>query len=211
MKERPINLKAWEVRAILDGRKTQFRRAVKPQPVKGGTIEELASGLGVWKCEVEVIPHRPGVDSRFVGQIGCEDIRCPYGQPGDRLWVREASAMDSGDGRILYRADGDDITASHDGRWIPSIHMRRESSRITLEVESVRVERLNEVSEDDAKAEGICQFQIGGIKAYGLNEADRDSMHATAKDAYRSLCQSINGPGSWAANPWAWAVTFRRV
>jgi hypothetical protein len=191
------------VRAILDGRKTQTRRVVKPQP------EWIRPAVG-----------RDGIAHGYCGSGPENGIRCPYGQPGDRLWVRETWAPvwedDTGFCGVGFRAGGmpeEDKRAGDymDGtdRWRSPVTMPHWASRITLEIESVRVERLNEISEEDAKAEGICQFQIGDIKAYGLNEADRDSMHSTAKDAYRSLWESINGPGSWTENPWVWVVTFR--
>lgn len=128
---------------------------------------------------------------------------CPYGVPGDRLWVREAfSGHHDWEGQppsdwrgvendpIWYWADGN----PQRGDWTkpkPSIHMPRRFSRITLEVTGVRVERLQDISEADAKAEG-CVLQ-------------------PARHCYEVLWEQINGPGSWAANPWVWAVEFRRV
>ena len=197
MKERPIIFSGPMVRAILDGRKTQTRRVAQPQPMKGGTIEELAPGIGVWQCQVEKIAARPGVDSRFVGKIGCEDIHCPYGRPGDRLWVRESWAPHADMPRAaIYRCDpGGDYQDNSDGFcWHPSIHMPRWASRITLEVVSVRVERLDEITPNDCRAEGqpIGNNDIGVRYGFGQQwEAD-------------------NGPGSWEANPWVWVVEFRQ-
>ena len=203
------------VRAILEGRKTQTRRAVKPQPMKGGTIEELAPGIGVWQCQVEKIAARPGVDSRFVGKIGCEDIHCPYGRPGDRLWVRESIHVmqprhDGDTGSVLYRADGH---GDWIGKWKPSIHMPRWASRIALEVVSVRVERLNEISGYDAIAEGIEPFKIdlGGAIVTTFRDYLNNRIDRAAHQSYRSLWESINGPESWAENPWVWVVKFKRV
>lgn len=131
---------------------------------------------------------------------------CPYGLEGDRLWVREAWARDDEDGCLMYRADvGSDVNADawehgrREGvpryRWRPSIHMPRWASRITIEVTAVRVERLQEISPEDCSAEGI-----------PLHHVLVDSRRAT----YADLWESINGPGSWDANPWVWVIEFRR-
>lgn len=137
--------------------------------------------------------------------------RCPYGQPGDRLWVREAwQAIDGNEralrimtephpsrGWIEYAAT---VPEGHEPppRWRPSIHMPRWASRITLEVTGVRVERLQDISEADATAEGV--------------SAIPDEMRrATPRCDFQALWQSINGPDSWAANPWVWIVEFRRI
>jgi hypothetical protein len=149
------------------------------------------------------------------------DRTCPYGQPGDRLWVRETWAdleqLSAGNyqRQAIYRADGIEqygdedepvnVTAP-DMRWVPSIHMPRWASRILLEVVSVRVERLQDISDQDAIAEGI-----------GLNtSAAGVPMTVPAGEtlprvAYRALWESINGTGSWDRNPWVWVVEFRRV
>ena len=142
-------------------------------------------------------------------------MRCPYGLPGDRLFVREAfrlcqeaddvSPRDSDPGyRVWYEADKPHQLGA--GRLRPSIHMPRWASRITLEVTGVRVERLQDISEADARAEGITvpNCQCG----YGL---DGNLMSGTASGAYMLLWESINGPGSWNANPWVWVVEFKRV
>ena len=200
------------VRAILDGRKTQTRRVVKPQPeyikysvapqeLRGEPKKHPAPYLDAYCSEPKTPSNPRGMSSSWCWwdeYDRCGDgFRCPFGQPGDRLWVRENSAMDCGDGRILYQADGDDITASLDGRWIPSIHMRRENSRITLEITGVRVERLQDISRGDSMAEG-CPFP---------NMANGPDPRRW----YAELWESINGPGSWGRNPWVWVVEFRRV
>ena len=181
MKERPIIFSGPMVRAILDGRKTQTRRAVKPQPL--------------WVAS-------PGVPFKTMDADPKGTINCPYGQPGDRLWVRESHYMilqthDGGAGAVEYRADYCDELASGI-RWRPSIHMPRSASRITLEVVSVRVERLDEISEEDAKAEGYKSQSI-------MENPDAGRLW------FRDLWESINGPGSWAKNPFVWVVEFKRV
>lgn len=192
-KERPILFSGPMVRALLDGRKTQTRRVVKPQPPEGVCRCPYAGG---WAHE-----HADGACS-------CRLIRCPYGWIGDRLWVREAWGLmdtqpsDGPDRATLgYRADGD--AAAPNGRhqlWRPSIHMPRWASRITLEITDVRVERLQDISEDDAWAEGFPDPE-------GANREYPDR----ARYWFRNLWGEINGKGSWDMNPWVWALTFRRV
>lgn len=195
MTERPILFSTQMVRAILDGRKTQTRRVVKPQP----TAKNFCSTTGTL-----IRPqHRMTPDLLI-------EWESPYGQPGDRLWVRESIRPILGyakdqQGRfpIIYRADQngfDDDRAA--GKPIPSIHMPRWASRILLEIVAVRVERLIDISEADATAEGIETMFLG----------DTDEMKRLgARVAFKSLWESINGHGSWAANPWVWVIEFKRV
>lgn len=205
MKERPILFSAPMVRALLAGTKTQTRRAVKPQPREDKSITsgrgELAWQTSVGHFIVSTLPTAPKL---FVE-------RCPYGQPGDRLWVRETFAIvprtayrcSEGVQQVLRPDDDHDAAIFREGwdrsrsgfRWRPSIHMPRWASRITLEIVSVRVERLQEISEADAMAEGV------GIQC--------ESPMAIME--YSLLWESINGPGSWDANPWVWVVEFSRM
>jgi hypothetical protein len=132
-------------------------------------------------------------------------VTCKYGEPGDRLWVRENFLQlmhgQVTDGRVKYCASIDPRstgTPKNDGYWWrkrPSIHMPRWASRITLEITGVRVERLQHISEHDAKAEGVESAQCCGAHYHGFSK----------------LWQSINGPDSWDANPWVWVVEFRRA
>lgn len=211
MKERPILFSGPMVRAILDGRKTMTRRVVK---LRYGADVVVTNGQ-VWK------PAR--VD--YAGYVDC-----PYGQVGDRLWVREAFSgphcMDASDGckavppskwgdcsRIWYWADGN----TTEGDWTrprPSIHMPRWASRILLEIVAVRVERLHDISEADAQAEGVERVVAGvGWRRY----CDPDSEEVgvppcgDARRSFRSLWKFINGDESWNANPWVWVVEFKRV
>ena len=193
MKERPILFSAATVRAILSNTKTQTRRVIKPQHLAFFN-QDAAAMLSDWN-------ERP----------------LPYGKPGDRLWVRETwhDASSSLHSCALYRADGTDL---HWDKWTPSIHMPRWASRITLEITSVRVERLQDISEADAQAEGVedvtaqvaprdpefrfwRRYRDGGLNGYTGN----------AIASYASLWTEINGPGSWDANPWVWAIEFRRL
>lgn len=135
---------------------------------------------------------------------------CPYGVPGDRLWVRETfghfelnDSFKPGD-RVFYRADGECLELQP---WRPSIHMPRWASRITLEITAVRVERLHDISESDARAEGITPFNDG----HGWHTEDGRHYAGTAADAYLSLWASINGEASARANPWVWVIEFKKV
>lgn len=203
MKERPILFSGPMVRALLAGTKTQTRRVVKPQPThfNPAGVPRLAKPVGSSKV-----------------------IQCPYGQHGDRLWVRETwQTFERGynvykaiptrrpsDSCVLYAADDVD----GDLGWRPSIHMPRWASRITLEITSVRVERLQDISEADAIAEGIERkedgigWKRGPISGDVPNTATRTGFPGLA---YQSLWEQINGPGSWDANPWVWVIEFRRT
>lgn len=196
MRERPILFSAPMVRAILAGAKTQTRRLVKPNPHK-------VDG-GVPFADAPAWAH---------AEPGSEVMRCPYGVRGDRLWVREtfSGPWCMGDAppskwvrssRIWYWADGNPT----EGDWTrprPSIHMPRWASRITLEITSVRVERLKDISEADAIAEGV--------SVHPDHHAKPPTSHYSPYSAYRDLWEAINGAGSWDTNPWVWVVEFRRM
>ncbi len=203
MKERPILFSGAMVRALLAGTKTQTRRVVKPQPrrVDGGVPFGDAPA---WA-------H---------AEPGSAMMRCPYGKPGDRLWVRETWAcLDSHirqGSRLAFRADTPDGECVRvDAPWRPSIHMPRWDSRITLEITSVRVERLQAISEADAIAEGIERaddfFDCRCWRAYDEPKGSDVVFPDDPIGSYASLWMSINGPGSWDANPWVWALEFRRL
>jgi hypothetical protein len=190
------------VRAILEGRKTQTRRTVKPQP------RVDAKGHFLWKdgnygARLDGTPYTDA----FI------KYHCPYGAPGDRLWVRETWGPRAGG--VVYRADeyrADGFVSCPDGgKWRPSIHMPRWASRITLEIVSVRVERLRDISEEDAIAEGVEQSFDFNWPRWRNYELDGDGWLGAPVDSYRTLWESINGPGSWVANPWVWVVEFKRV
>ena len=222
MTDKPIIFSAPMIRALLDGSKTQTRRVVKPQPpahVIDFSTFHNPKGEGLAHFGFD--PVKRELQDWFAV--------CPYGQPGDRLWVREAFMHTPAEyepmmsmtvplvrAETSYRADfaGDSTGLG----WKPSIHMPRNLSRITLEVVSVRVERLQDISEDDAMAEGIhkyphqwrdCEYPLPDI-AY--EAAPGSAMrHSSSVAAYRDLWEQINGLGSWEANPWVWVVEFRKV
>ncbi len=200
MKERPILFNGAMVRAILEGRKTQTRRVMKPQPTQ----------------------YR-GAEHGFYWEHKTGPICCASGdRPGpyapwhveDHLWVRETWRDSFGGGEVHYPADLDEYTVREKGPWKPSIHMPRSKSRISLEVADVRVERLQDISEEDARAEGASCY-VCGQAVRTSNEADCACFHGeNARASFDVLWDSINGarPGcSWDANPWVWVVGFKRV
>jgi hypothetical protein len=175
MKERPIIFSGEMVRAILEGRKTQTRRVIKPQPSNIRKSPFSKSGLE---------------------DIHGWEIKLKYGQPGDRLWVRERWWMDEDDQPAIFYASTD--------KWsdIPMkspIFMPRWASRITLEIVSVRVEKLQNISDDDAIQEGVDR-KITSIFGY-------------ATERYRKLWNYLNAKRgySWASNPWVWVIEFKEM
>ena len=205
MKERPILFSGPMVRAILAGTKTQTRRVYKPRELEPyEIIDELDDGRAwpYWFDPNQGPEYHPVV--------------CPYGAPGDRLWVREAFALHRIHDPtppakvkpslllgVAYRATGD----AADGRWRSSLHMPRWASRLTLEVTGVRVERLQAITEEDARAEGIEPRVTFG------RTAPRIHVASTHREAFEALWDEINAPRGygWDANPWVWVVEFRRV
>ena len=208
-RERPILFSAPMVRAILAGTKTQTRRIVKPQPEY-----EDAAGL-CWRGVAY------GITTERRPYLGEFVKRCPYGAPGDRLWVREAFTHITGNGiRVHYRADGEPtdregrVLPTEPGlrRWSPSIHMPRRASRITLEVTRVRVERLHDITEEDARAEGV-EAMDGMFDEVELCRIAKiaGSSYEDARGWFAALWCQINGAESWDANPWVWVVEFKRM
>ncbi len=205
MNEYPILFSAEMVRAILDGRKTQTRRIIKAKHEEGVI------------CGAAAAPGH-AIESWGGGQwsraVHSECLASPYGAIGDKLWVKETwAAWDKFDGdaseisgrakdlvergitqgHISYRAD----PQTHADKWRPSIFMPRWASRITLEIVSVRVERLQDISHRDALAEGV---------EYDVSKQDGNPIAR-----YQKLWESINGKGSWAQNPWVWCVEFKKL
>jgi len=205
MTERGILFSGSMTRAILSGSKSQTRRVVKPQPIEDRSHDHVdcEDGLFTWWAGNRTfsIQHQ---------------ARCPYGQPGDRLWVRETFGIDDEDGAVLYFADPDTAQNAEHARICedryprrrPSIHMPRWASRILLEITDVRVERVQDISEADAQAEGIEYSER--FEGYCIGMAEHYHSH-DPRLSYASLWESINGPDSWAANPWVWVVEFRRI
>lgn len=189
MKERPILFKGEMVNAIIEGRKTQTRRIMKPQPI-------LENGLLRWvKFPLDIcLDSHSDVVARY----------SPYGHKGDVLWVRECFSM-TADGHVHYKATDMPV-----GQWKPSIHMPKYLSRITLEVTDVRVERIQDISDEDAKAEGVTPVDPNGEGLASYIVKRTGNRH---KPAFSMLWDDINEPRGygWDANPWVWVVTFRKV
>lgn len=194
MTERPILFSAPMVRAILAGTKTQTRRVIKPQPPSNCVRPMAYEGTWTWEY------MRHGV------HLGPD---CPYGKPGDTLWVRETWGLMGLGGvaarptplfkpGLVFAADSTERPL----RWRSSIHMPRWASRISLRVTSVRVERVQDISEEDAIAEGVEGYDP---------EACWNAGTRSARMVFRDLWVSINGAESWEANPWVWVVGFERV
>ncbi|OWK42009.1 Phage-related protein [Fimbriiglobus ruber] len=228
------------VRALLDGKKTQTRRAIRPQP-------EVVGGSDSPGCPERWLEWKD-VDK---GYTPSELARlCPYGKPGDFLWARETiDALCGCDAE--YVADGERLVDVHPEGWdiwrngrdlplrtVPSIHMPRWASRMTLELTEVRVERLQEISESDAIAEGVSEadFRSGllgdryvptnrPLEEFWCRKCRGEGVHPalgsnlgvtevdcsecdTAEKLYRNLWESINGPESWSQNPWCWCLSF---
>lgn len=217
MTAKPILFSGPMVHTLLDGRKTQTRRIVKPQPHHGPVGQMVNLGGADWAMD----------DGDLSGQW-----RCPYGVPGDLLWVRESGELvrdaydhDPATGQDLWRdvgwvhsADGTIAEKAHPFQiapladWIgdcarlvrPSIHMPRWASRLTLRITDVRIERLLECSDDDARAEGL-QWVTPGMYSVG---GGLPIIGSDPRQVYFELWDHINGAGSAAANPWVWVVSF---
>lgn len=209
MRERPIIFNADMVRAVLDGRKTQTRRIMKNQPVSSKTREDdFWFSCNKTRSMVHVSDFIPGNCANLPDAHEYFSMCCPFGAVGDRLWVREAFRVHSRAtdvATLVYKASEQQSWTQQTHRvpiekcnkpaaidkWTPSIHMPRWASRITLEVTGVRVERLQDISAEDAAAEGI---------------TGRAKMHD-----FGVLWSSIYGDDSWQANPWVWVIEFNRV
>jgi len=226
MRERKIDLRPNEVRGIIDGLQSQIRRVIKPQPTHfvGGTSMSRA------ECDKHLLRWTKGLPYKTTlknptknGHIWEEDngerfepIKFPYGKPDDRLWVRETWKQKGHNFPIghqfEYRATAIQDLTPTDGPWKPSIFMPRAASRITLEITDIRCERLNEISEADAIAEGIEPIIGPEGQTYYGNYGKEDIGHLLPPvESYRSLWQSINGPESWEANPFFWVISFKRI
>jgi len=205
MKERPILMSAAMVRAILEGRKTQTRQVIPVQPSQADMkIARVTEGprdrVGklFWAMD-----RGQGWDNEY--------FSCQYGQPGDRLWVRETWAArpeqdnlppsECDDTGIWWRASLSAVPAGYEachGKWRPSIHMPRWASRITLEITGVRVERLQDITNNDALEEGTPDLRT--------IENGWDMRRC-----FQELWEQINGAGSWSKNPWVWVIEFKKV
>jgi hypothetical protein len=199
MKERGILYSAPMIMAKLAGTKTQTRRTVG--------LDAVNVNPNDWEYVFENGKHRFNHEDGESGGF----VTCRYGKPGDILYARETwyrsynsiAAEAAGFSDYIgpayeYRADNQTSSG-----WKPSIHMPKKAARIWERITDIRVERLNDISEADAIAEGIKQFPEG----YIFNNYTEDAVCKTAVESYRTLWESINGDGSWELNPWVWAIT----
>lgn len=211
--ERPILFSGRMVCAVLDRFKTQTRRVIKPQPIQQhhlGWIEDRRAF-----CEL----------THFAAVI--RGVRCPYGSLGDSLWVRETwspwadkwtqnvCAHNEGKRQVcVYRADYPShpgaVALGGDNRWHSSIHMPRAMSRIDLRVKDIRVERVWDITEEDARAEGLRECGCGGAPHW---KTDHGFSVDSARECFKFLWNDINekrGYG-WKRNPWVWVITFSPI
>jgi len=190
MKEYPIIFNTEMVQAILDGSKTQTRRVMKPQPKHLPVSWGCVGGKGFGFFDAEWNP-----------------VKCPYGQVGDsRLWVRETWYCATDKKTLLgYKADGD---YPHDCFYMirPSIHMPRKYSRITLEITDIRVERVQDITEDDADAEGVPILEPDDFPVAG-------ATYGISRQRFVHLWDSINAKRGygWYVNPWVWVIEFKEI
>lgn len=210
IKERPILFSAPMVRAILEGRKTVTRRAVKGFQIP---TEDTAIPIGDRQRWSAIGQRDPRYGFCVFGSTEAECAKeleqyapCPHGRRGDRLWVRETHSLvpdpeePAGYSQVLYAADGQQY-----GKNRPSIHMFRADSRILLEITDVRVERLQDITYEQAAAEGVHR---GPLREWCASD-EGGACYKYPIPAFRDLWQSVGG--NWDANPWVWVVEFKRV
>lgn len=230
MKERGMIFNGEMVRAILEGRKTQTRRPMKIQPVLNGSFYEVY-GAG-WSANVSSVPVVFGHSLA---------THCPFGCVGERIWVRETYRVHSKAADVatlVYKASEQNSWTEQTHRvplsvctrrvspekWTPAIHMPRWASRILLEITDVRVERLQDISEEGAQREGV-HTEVWDQTVAARNYAASDEffqfwsddmphfveMNELYRSSFRSLWESLYGEDSWQANQWVWVIEFKRI
>lgn len=226
MKERGMIFKAEMVRALLAGTKRQTRRVVKlPHNSPLGRWEPtISGGPGTYLDRAMTIPA-PSRTAIWHTRTG-DCLLCPYGDVGNRIWVRETFWCDKTTKAFKWYVN-DIFTPDRERDHCmlkPGIFMRRSESRIALGLTAVRVERLQEISVEDAEVEGLKKLSKDGGRVWKYGIPDRDGepgeddigwhwhrWRMSPVDAYQALWESINGPGSWDANPWVWVLEFRKI
>lgn len=251
MRTIPILFSTEMVQALNEGRKTQTRRVVKPRYSNTDLVmqdDKHGKRLVELQNDVPAPVRKQNEDGTFSTTHHIKafaEVKCPYGQPGDVLWVRETWSetvnvnsqnewpnrphivtdyRDYPENNVpwsayIYRADGewnwtdDDGFHTENSYWKPSIHMPKAAARLFLKITDVRVERLQDISEADAVAEGCTEY--GPFGEYRgaprkVSSGMKNGAYDTPVEAYKSIWKSINGAESWVANPWVWVVTFER-
>lgn len=199
MTDKPILFSTPMAQAILEGRKTQTRRVVK-------------------KSALDLL--EAGFTPNYVASDGNAEL-CPFGKVGGKLWVRETWLYnDSIEEPYAYKADYNaEGMARHKGSWKPSIFMPKEACRLWLEIQEIGVERLQAISEEDARSEGVDSYKsevvgtrykdyIADASGYGDPAVDYPTVSSPI-ESFKTLWESINGKDSWALNPWVWVVKFK--
>jgi hypothetical protein len=202
MKERPILFSTPMVQAILDGRKTMTRRIIKSNHESGLFQVNTAQ----YEPDFPGYYHNRSVNSIDWDESFYKTIICPYGSIGDILWVRETWQWDwvgvlRKNKVYFYKATTTNEFLASGEKWRPSIFMPKEACRLRLQITDIGVERVQDISEEDAKAEGALKMHID----------DLGQTWETHKRGFESLWQKINGPESWEANPWAWVISFETI
>jgi hypothetical protein len=198
---RPILFSTQMVKAILAGTKKQTRRAVK---MPSAFDRVTAVGFSSFTPDNMVSVRGWDRGSQYFESF----IKNPYGECGDRLWVRETFAPHP-DGGYVYRATDPHWETTENWRWKPSIHMPYIASRLELIIEAIRIERLQDITHADAKSEGVRYSEAFG--GYVTDDEGRNFHHSDPVQSFCKLWSSINGPESWDANPWVWVITFKKL
>lgn len=214
MKERPILMHARSINGIQEKRKSQTRRIIKngPHPEGRENENEISwrysdghSGMGWYWWETEYPDD------------GAWLLKCPYGEVGDRLWVRETWCDHDHNlgGNLLYRANGEFLEdwTQRGLKWKPSIFMPRWASRLTLEITGIRIERVQDISMADCLAEGIVQIPHGilRVQVFGLPDWPKERYKISTREVFAELWDDTNGAGAWERNDWVWVVDFREL
>lgn len=227
MKERPILFKPKMVEAILAGGKTMTRRILKLKGLNGHEVKSIQKD-GSGKGWVAWSPREVSAEETAMLYPGEEGFKCPYGQPGDVLWVRETwQYVDIGPGDenngYVYKASENGIAWEENDeswKWRPSLFMPRSACRLRLEITNIKVERLQDISKADAIAEGIESWVENRIaskptryKCYVDLDSPKDPATYCGNpiDSFQSLWFKINGKESWDANPWLWVIEFKPI
>lgn len=201
-KERPVLYSTHMVHSILEDRKTMTRRTKD--------LEVINEDPDRWEYIRFFDGHAKFCEKH--NHINEQKIKCPYGKPGDLLWVREKFGYYQDNKTIFkYRTEVDEKERGF-YKWKPSIHMPKTAARIWLEITNVRVERLRDISSNDAKSEGIEYVidKITGYCGYDYKNGGYNLM-TTPYHGFRSLWEQINGEESWKANPWVWVIEFKVI